>query len=137
MINNPTFVSTRNEKVEHSNSSGKRKVFTISKQTNLDQIQATFNNYLSERKRFNKQFLGIADRFFGGCSLNEKVAAVSAINQFLNKTLPIDELERTHKKALNQGHLGKLFNALKKTDVYNNLVKSNSLNTTLPGVKNK
>lgn len=105
---------------------GKRKVFKILPEDSIEDIKKTLGDYLTERNRFPNEFLGRFDRFFGGCSLKQKKAAVSALIKCLDGDITIIDLEACHKEALNQGQLGKLFSALKKTTVFQKKYANNS-----------
>lgn len=71
------------------------------------------DTYLANRELNPNEYFNYFSRFFGGCSLQEKKAAVSALKDTLAGQMTIEELERTHKKALNQGDLGKIYKELK------------------------
>jgi hypothetical protein len=68
--------------------------------------------YLNQRGSFSipKNFIY---SIFGTCSLKQKKAAATDLKRAINGEISIADLDNKHKKALNQGNLGELYNELK------------------------
>ncbi|MFC3909725.1 hypothetical protein ACFORL_11655 [Legionella dresdenensis] len=79
-----------------------------------EEYNSWVDNYLIARKSITpEQYIGRLDRFFGGCSLNQKEAAVNDIKKALNGDMSILELEEKHAKALGQGKLKEVYKNIK------------------------
>lgn len=67
-------------------------------------------SYIDNRKANEKDYFGIFDRFFGGCSKAQKLSAAEALKEALAGNLTQQALEEKHGRALNQRTLGDLYN---------------------------
>jgi hypothetical protein len=115
----PVFFSSQNNSLAPERELETQKNIVVEKYENVQEaLSHQINNYLAQRKINNDQYinrcipvkLSIA---FGACSLREKAAAAIDLNKAINGEITIEDLENDHKKALNQGNLGKLYKELK------------------------